>query len=64
MFDLDFDYELIWIRVFHSTIVAEGFVATNQIHDHNFFENEFFCRKRDVLGGWCDSGSVFIADVV
>ncbi|KAK1436404.1 hypothetical protein QVD17_02184 [Tagetes erecta] len=22
------------------------------------------CQKRDVLGGWCDSGSIFIADVV
>lgn len=20
--------------------------------------------KRDVLGGWCDSGSIFVADVV
>ncbi|KAI3733093.1 hypothetical protein L1987_64311 [Smallanthus sonchifolius] len=22
------------------------------------------CRKRDVVGGWCDSGSIFVADVV
>ncbi|KAI3513605.1 hypothetical protein L1887_20941 [Cichorium endivia] len=22
------------------------------------------CRNKDVLGGWCDSGSIFIADVV
>ncbi|KAD4584772.1 hypothetical protein E3N88_22373 [Mikania micrantha] len=22
------------------------------------------CQKRDVLGGWCDSGSIFVADVV
>ncbi|GLT55000.1 hypothetical protein SLA2020_281570 [Shorea laevis] len=22
------------------------------------------CSKRDVLGGWCDSGSIFVADVV
>ncbi|XP_071717132.1 uncharacterized protein [Rutidosis leptorrhynchoides] len=22
------------------------------------------CRNRDVLGGWCDSGSIFVADVV
>lgn len=22
------------------------------------------CPKRDVLGGWCDSGSIFVADIV
>lgn len=22
------------------------------------------CQNKDVLGGWCDSGSIFVADVV
>lgn len=31
---------------------------------HHVFMHYLQCHNRDVLGGWCDSGNIFVADVV